>query len=42
MWGAFAPVKLNDTLSLDFDDRRKIHRSHYAFLASNEEFDAIL
>ncbi|MEE8518855.1 MAG: VOC family protein [Dehalococcoidia bacterium] len=42
MWGPFAPVKFNDTLSMDFDDRREVHRSHYAFLASDEEFDAIL
>ncbi len=42
MWGPFAPVKFNDTLSLDFDDRREVHRHHYAFLASDEEFDAIL
>ena len=44
MWGPFAPVKINDTLSLDFDDRRgeSFQSHHYAFLASDEEFDAIL
>ena len=42
MWGPFAPVKFNDTLSLDFADQREVHRHHYAFLATDEEFDAIL
>lgn len=42
MWGPFAPVKFNDTLSMDFDDRREVHRNHYAFLATDAEFDAIL
>ena len=42
MWGPFAPVKFNDTLSMDFDDRREVHRNHYAFITSDEEFDAIL
>ena len=42
MWGPFAPVKFNDTLSMDFDDRGEVHWNHYAFLASDEEFDAIL
>jgi catechol 2,3-dioxygenase-like lactoylglutathione lyase family enzyme len=42
MWGHFAPVKVNDTLSLDFDNRENFERHHYAFLASDEDFDAIL
>jgi catechol 2,3-dioxygenase-like lactoylglutathione lyase family enzyme len=42
MWGHFAPVKINDTLSLDFDDRDEFERHHYAFLATDEDFDAIL
>jgi catechol 2,3-dioxygenase-like lactoylglutathione lyase family enzyme len=43
MWGPFAPVKVNETLSLDFDDRRgSFDSNHYAFLASDEEFEAIL
>jgi catechol 2,3-dioxygenase-like lactoylglutathione lyase family enzyme len=42
LWGPFAPVKFNDTLSMDFDDRREVSRNHYAFLASDEEFDSIL
>lgn len=40
--GYFAPVRVNDTLTLDFDDdvdRFDIH--HYAFKVSEEEFDAI-
>lgn len=46
MWGPFAPVKVNETLSLDFaeyDDRRdKFDTHHYAFITSDEEFDAVL
>jgi catechol 2,3-dioxygenase-like lactoylglutathione lyase family enzyme len=42
MWGHFAPVQVNDTLSLDFDDRENFERHHYAFLASDDDFDAIL
>jgi catechol 2,3-dioxygenase-like lactoylglutathione lyase family enzyme len=41
--GYFAPVQVNDTLTLDFDDdvdRFDIH--HYAFHVSDAEFDAIL
>ena len=41
-WGHFAPVKINDTLTLDFDNHEKFERHHYAFLASDDEFDAIL
>ena len=41
-WGHFAPVQVNETLSLDFDDRRDFDSNHYAFLASDEEFDEIL
>ena len=42
MWGPFAPVKVNDTLTMDFDDRGEVHWHHYAFLATDQEFDAIL
>lgn len=41
--GYFAPVRVNETLTLDFDDdvdRFDIH--HYAFHVSDPEFDAIL
>jgi catechol 2,3-dioxygenase-like lactoylglutathione lyase family enzyme len=41
-WGHFAPVKVNDTLSMDFDDREQFDSHHYAFLATDLEFDAIL
>ena len=41
-WGHFAPVKVNETLTLDFDDAERFGSNHYAFLASDEEFDAIL
>ena len=41
-WGHFAPVKVNDTLTLDFDNARHPQSNHYAFLASDEEFDSIL
>ena len=41
-WGHFAPVKINDTLTLDFDDAAEIRSNHYAFLASDEEFEAVL
>ncbi len=41
--GPFAPVRINDTLTLDFDDRRgeRFDRHHYAFHVSDAEFDAI-
>lgn len=41
--GYFAPVRVNETLTLDFHDdvdRFEIH--HYAFHVSDPEFDAIL
>jgi catechol 2,3-dioxygenase-like lactoylglutathione lyase family enzyme len=41
--GYFAPVRVNETLTLDFHDdvdRFEIH--HYAFHVSDLEFDAIL
>ena len=41
-WGHFAPLKVNDTLTLDVDNQEQFEGHHYAFLASNEEFDAIL
>ena len=41
-WGHFAPVKVNDVLTLDFDDSDDPRANHYAFLASDEEFDAVL
>ncbi len=42
-WGHFSPVHVDEHLSLDFDTRPgDFKHSHYAFLASDEEFDAIL
>ena len=39
--GHFAPVKLNDTLTLDFDNREGFEHHHYAFHVTDEDFDAI-
>jgi len=41
--GHFAPVRLNDTLTLLFSDEDKTFESHhYAFHVSDAEFDSIL
>jgi catechol 2,3-dioxygenase-like lactoylglutathione lyase family enzyme len=40
--GYFAPVKINKTLTLLFDDDNKFESHHLAFHVSNREFDAIL
>jgi catechol 2,3-dioxygenase-like lactoylglutathione lyase family enzyme len=40
--GYFAPVWINKTLTLLFDDDSKFESHHYAFHVSNREFDAIL
>jgi catechol 2,3-dioxygenase-like lactoylglutathione lyase family enzyme len=37
----FAPVKVNDSLTLDFDEERDFERHHYAFRVSDAEFDQI-
>jgi catechol 2,3-dioxygenase-like lactoylglutathione lyase family enzyme len=37
----FAPVRVNDTLTLDFDNADSFEHHHYAFHVSDEEFDAI-
>jgi catechol 2,3-dioxygenase-like lactoylglutathione lyase family enzyme len=37
----FAPVKVNDTLTLDFDEARAFEHHHYAFRVSDAEFDQI-
>jgi catechol 2,3-dioxygenase-like lactoylglutathione lyase family enzyme len=39
--GHFAPVHLNDTLTLDWDDAGQFESHHYAFLINEAEFDAI-
>jgi catechol 2,3-dioxygenase-like lactoylglutathione lyase family enzyme len=38
----FAPVRINKTLTLLFDDEAKFESHHYAFHVNNREFDAIL
>jgi catechol 2,3-dioxygenase-like lactoylglutathione lyase family enzyme len=40
--GHFAPVRVNESLTFDFDNRDTFERHHYAFYISDEEFDAIL
>lgn len=37
----FTVVKVNDTLSLDFDNREKFDSLHYAFKVTEPEFDQI-
>jgi catechol 2,3-dioxygenase-like lactoylglutathione lyase family enzyme len=37
----FAPVRVNKSLTLLFDDDTKFESHHYAFHVSNREFDAI-
>lgn len=39
--GHFAPVRVNDTLTLDFDNRDRFESHHYAFYVSEAEFDTI-
>ena len=38
----FAPVRINETLTLDFDNWDSFEMHHYAFHVSDAEFDAIL
>ncbi|MBV9863224.1 MAG: VOC family protein [Alphaproteobacteria bacterium] len=37
----FAPVRVNDSLTLDFDNRAEFEPHHYAFRIAEAEFDAI-
>ena len=39
--GHFAPVRVNDSLTFDFDNSDDFESHHYAFHVSEEEFDAI-
>ena len=39
--GHFAPVQVNETLTLDFDDAKDIDSHHLAFKVGDKEFDAI-
>ena len=38
----FAPVKANDTLTMDFDNREGFESHHYAFHVGDQEFDDII
>ena len=40
--GHFAPVRVNDTLTLLFDDDEGFESHHYAFHVSDAEFNAVL
>jgi catechol 2,3-dioxygenase-like lactoylglutathione lyase family enzyme len=40
-YGPFAVVQLDNDVSLDFIDDDQVHPRHYAFLVTEEEFDAI-
>src|SRR5438552_4065765 len=40
--GPFVPVRVNDDLTLDFDDRFGGHGGHYAFLVDDGTFAAAL
>lgn len=37
----FAPVRVNETLTLDFDTATTVEEHHYAFKVGEQEFDAI-
>ena len=37
----FAPVRVNEQLTLDFDERGQFESHHYAFKVGDAEFDAI-
>ena len=37
----FAPVRVNDSLTLDFDNADEFESHHYAFRVSEDEFDQI-
>ncbi len=39
--GYFAPVRVNEQLTLDFASADDVIELHYAFLVSEEDFDAI-
>ena len=40
--GHFAPVRVDNRLTLDFDNASEFWHHHYAFHVSNAEFDVIL
>ena len=41
MTGHFAPVTVNDSLTMDFDNATEFKSHHYAFKVTDDEFDGI-
>ena len=41
-WSRFVPVRTGNGVTLDFADASEFRRQHYAFLVTEEEFDAAL
>lgn len=39
--GQFAPIRVNERLTLDFDEDDSFESHHYAFHVSDDEFDAV-
>ena len=39
--GHFAPVRVNETLTFDFDNAENFESHHYAFHVTDEDFDSI-
>jgi catechol 2,3-dioxygenase-like lactoylglutathione lyase family enzyme len=39
-WGRFLPVQMSNGVTLDFADAEDFRSQHYAFILSDEEFDA--
>ncbi len=42
VWGCFAVIKVNQTLTLDFMNEDSFSSLHYAFKVSEQQFDEIL
>lgn len=40
--GPFTPVRVNQDLTLDFDDRHPVAATHFGFLIDDDGFDRIL
>jgi catechol 2,3-dioxygenase-like lactoylglutathione lyase family enzyme len=39
-WGHFKPVQTSNGVTLDFVDSKDVRTQHYAFLVTDDEFDA--
>ena len=39
-WGPFVPLRTANGVTLDFVDSKDVRTQHYAFLVTDEEFDA--